>query len=76
MRKVIESITNELVDAPQAVKITEIHGEKTSVYELRCQKEDVGRVIGKSGKTVGAIRNLLMALASRNGRRAVLEIAE
>ncbi|NRB28773.1 MAG: KH domain-containing protein, partial [Roseibacillus sp.] len=45
-------------------------------YELRCNKEDLGKVIGKSGKTVGAIRALLSALSSRKGRKAVLEIVE
>ncbi|MFP6907532.1 MAG: KH domain-containing protein [Verrucomicrobiota bacterium] len=76
MRKVLEHILSEIVDHPEAIKLTEVNGEKTTIYELRCNKEDLGKVIGKSGKTVGAIRALLSALSSRKGRKAVLEIVE
>jgi predicted RNA-binding protein YlqC (UPF0109 family) len=76
MRKVLEHILSEIVDHPEAIKLTEVNGDKTTIYELRCNKEDLGKVIGKSGKTVGAIRSLLSALSSRKGRKAVLEIVE
>jgi len=65
-----------LVDHPREVRITEIKGEKSIVYELRCHGEDVGKVIGRSGKTVGAMRTLLGAIAARDGRRAMLEVVE
>jgi predicted RNA-binding protein YlqC (UPF0109 family) len=56
--------------------VTEIKGEKSVVYELRCHEKDVGKVIGRSGKTVGAMRTLLGAIAARDGRRAMLEVVE
>lgn len=76
MRTVLNAIIGELVENHKSVQITELHGEKTSIYELRCDQEDVGRVIGKNGKTIGAVRNLLTALSARNGRRAVIEVVE
>lgn len=76
MRKILDSILAEIVEHPEAIKLTEVTGDKTTIYEVRCNKEDLGKVIGKSGKTVGAIRELLNALAARHGRRAVLEVVE
>ena len=76
MRSLLENILNEIVQHPSNVQLTELAGDKTIVYELRCHAKDVGKVIGKSGKTVGAIRNLLNVLAARDGKKAVLEIVE
>ncbi|MFT5121749.1 MAG: putative RNA-binding protein YlqC (UPF0109 family) [Kiritimatiellia bacterium] len=76
MRKLLDTILVEIVEHPEAIKLTEVHGEKTTIFELRCNKEDLGKVIGKSGKTVGAIRELLNVLSSRKGRKAVLEVVE
>lgn len=76
MKQLIEYIVKELVEHPDEVRITEIDGERTVVFELRCNQEDVGKVIGKSGKTVGAIRTLLSTVAARQGRRAMLEVVE
>jgi hypothetical protein len=76
MKELIEFIVKELVECPEEVRITEIDGERTIVFELRCNPEDVGKVIGKSGKTVGAIRTLLSTVAARQGRRAMLEVVE
>jgi len=64
------------VDHPDELRITEIEGERTIVFELRCHPEDVGKVIGKSGKTVGALRTLLSTVAARQNRRAMLEVVE
>jgi predicted RNA-binding protein YlqC (UPF0109 family) len=75
-RSVLENILTEIVQHPSQLQVTELAGEKSSVYELRCHPKDVGKVIGKSGKTVGAIRNLVGALAARDGKKAVLEIVE
>ncbi len=76
MKELIEYIVKTLVDHPDDLRIAEIEGERTVVYELRCHPEDVGKVIGKSGKTVGAIRTLLSTVAARQNRRAMLEVVE
>ena len=71
-----EYISKTLVDHPEELRITEIEGERTIVFELRCNPEDVGKIIGKSGKTIGAVRTLLSTVAARQNRRAVLEVVE
>jgi predicted RNA-binding protein YlqC (UPF0109 family) len=76
MKKVLEQFIHLLVDHPTEVSISELSGEKTIVFELRCNKEDVGKVIGKSGKTVASLRTLLNTVAARTGRRAMLEVVE
>jgi len=76
MKELIEYVVKVLVDHPEDIRISEIEGERTIVYELRCHPEDVGKVIGKSGKTVGAIRTLLSTVAARQNRRAMLEVVE
>jgi hypothetical protein len=76
MKDLIEYIIRSLVDHPDDIRLTEVDGEKTVIFELRCHAEDVGKVIGKSGKTVGAIRTLVSAVAARSGRRAMLEVVE
>ena len=76
MKELIEYIVRILVDYPEQVQITEVDGEKTAIFELRCNKEDIGKIIGKSGKTVGAIRTLLSTAAAKEGRRALLEIVD
>ena len=76
MKELIEYIVKTLVDHPDDLRIAEIEGERIIVFELRCHPEDVGKVIGKSGKTVGAIRTLLSTVAARQNRRAMLEVVE
>jgi len=76
MKELVEYIVRALVDHPDDVRVTEVDGEKTIIFELRCHPEDLGKVIGKSGKTVGAIRALLSTAAARQGRRAMLEVVE
>jgi predicted RNA-binding protein YlqC (UPF0109 family) len=76
MKELIEYISKTLVDHPEELRITEIEGERTIVFELRCNPEDVGKIIGKSGKTIGAVRTLLSTVAARQNRRAVLEVVE
>ena len=76
MKELIEYVVKTLVDHPDDLRITEIEGERTIVFELRCHPEDVGKVIGKSGKTVGAIRTLLSTVAARQNKRAMLEVVE
>jgi len=76
MKELVRQMITSLVDQPGRVKITEVKGEKSVVYELRCDQKDVGKVIGRSGKTVGSMRTLLGAIAARDGRRAMLEVVE
>jgi len=76
MKALLETIARSLVDAPNEVQITEIDGEKTIVFELRCNAKDIGKIIGKSGKTVGAMRTLLNSIAAKQGRKAVLEVVD
>ena len=76
MKEFIEYIIKNLVDHPEKVKINEIGGTHTLIVELSVDKSDTGKIIGKKGKTINAIRTLLMAVASRNGVRVNLEIIE
>jgi predicted RNA-binding protein YlqC (UPF0109 family) len=76
MKQVLEIIAKSLVDSPNEVQITEINGDKTIIYELRCNAKDVGKIIGKSGKTVGAMRTILNSMASKQGRKAMLEVVD
>ena len=58
------------------MQITEIDGEKTIILELRCNPQDIGKIIGKSGKTVGAMRVILSSMAAKQGRKAMLEVVD
>jgi predicted RNA-binding protein YlqC (UPF0109 family) len=65
-----------LVNNPDAIDVKEVRGDTASVLELRVAKEDLGRVIGKQGRTVKSIRTILNAVAARTNRKVVLEIIE
>jgi predicted RNA-binding protein YlqC (UPF0109 family) len=76
MKQFIETIVKNLVDHPDQVSVSEVDGEKTTVYELRVGPGDLGKVIGKKGRTAGAIRILISAASAKKGKRAMLEILE
>ena len=76
MKELIEFIAKALVDNPDLVKVSEIEGEKTSVIELSVAKDDLGKVIGKQGRTARAMRTILSAASTKVRKRAVLEIIE
>ena len=76
VKDLIEFIAKALVDHPDQVRVTEIEGERTSVVELSVAKEDLGKVIGKQGRTARAIRTLLSAASTKVRKRSVLEIIE
>jgi len=76
MKQLVENIAKALVDQPDRVQVKEIEGEQTSVLELRVAQEDLGKVIGKQGKTARAIRTLLAAAGMKIHKRFVLEILE
>jgi predicted RNA-binding protein YlqC (UPF0109 family) len=76
MRDLIEYIAKSLVDKPEDVSVKETEGEKTTIVELRVAQEDLGKVIGKQGKTARAMRIILNAAGTKMGKRCVLEILE
>lgn len=76
MKQLVESIARALVDQPDRVEVKEIEGEQTTVLELRVAQEDLGKVIGKQGKTARAMRTLLAAAGMKIRKRFVLEILE
>ena len=76
MKELVELIAQHLVNNPDAVVITETEGESASIIELRVAPEDLGRIIGKQGRTAKSIRTLVNAVASRQSRKIVLEIIE
>jgi hypothetical protein len=76
MKELVKFIAQSLVDNPEAVQVKEIEGEQTSVIELKVAKEDLGKVIGKQGRTARAMRTILNAASTKIRKRAVLEIIE
>ena len=76
LKELIEFVAKALVDHPDQVEVSEIAGEQTVVLELRVAKEDLGKVIGKQGRTVKAMRAILNAASSKLRKRADLEILE
>ncbi|MBI5026418.1 MAG: KH domain-containing protein [Nitrospirae bacterium] len=76
MKDLIEMMAKALVDKPEEVSVNEVDGERTSVYELRVSSSDLGKVIGKQGKTARAMRTIIGAAGTKIGKRCVLEILE
>lgn len=76
MKEFVAYIVKNLVDHPDEVRINEIGGTQTIIIELYVKKSDIGKIIGKGGRTINAIRTLVMSVASRNGLRVTLEIVE
>ncbi|SPE60987.1 conserved hypothetical protein [Verrucomicrobia bacterium] len=76
MQSFLEYIVRGLVQHPDAVTVTPVEREGTTVYELRLHPQDVGKVIGRQGMTINAIRSLLLAGSAKKGLRCTLEIVE
>ena len=76
MKELIKYIAEALVDSPEEVEVTEVLGERTSVIELKVAKKDLGKIIGKQGRTARAIRTILSAASTKINKRSVLEILE
>lgn len=74
--ELVTLIAKSLVDSPEQVEVREITGEQTAVLELKVAPDDLGKIIGKQGKTAKAIRTILGAAAAKMRKRAVLEILE
>ena len=76
MKELINYLAQGLVDHPEQVSVTEIEGNQTTVLELKVAKEDMGKVIGKQGRTARAMRTILSAASAKIKKRTVLEIVE
>jgi predicted RNA-binding protein YlqC (UPF0109 family) len=76
MKMFIEYVVKALVDHPEQVDVKEVDGERVVVFEVRLNPTDIGKVIGKSGRTITAIRTLLTSAAAKHNKRAMLEIIE
>jgi predicted RNA-binding protein YlqC (UPF0109 family) len=76
MKELIKYIAQALVDNPEQVSVAEVEGNQTSVLELKVAKEDLGKVIGKQGRTARAMRTILSAASAKVKKRTVLEIIE
>lgn len=76
LRDLIEYVGKALVDMPDQVEVSEIEGEQTTVIELKVDKSDLGKVIGKQGRTARALRTILNAASTKLKKRSVLEIIE
>lgn len=76
MKQLVETVCKSLVDNPDQVQVTQIDGEQTTILELRVAPSDLGKVIGKQGRTARAIRTILAAAGMKQRRRYNLEIIE
>lgn len=76
MRNLVECMAKALVDNPDAVSVNEVQGERTTIFELRVANTDLGKVIGKEGKTARSMRTILSAAGTKLGKRCSLEILE
>jgi len=76
MKELVQYLAKALVNDPAAVAVTESEREDTAVFELKVAKEDLGRVIGRQGRTAKSIRTLLNAAAAKTNRKVMLEIVE
>jgi predicted RNA-binding protein YlqC (UPF0109 family) len=76
MKDLIKYIAEALVDDPEAVEVSEVEGEQTSVIELKVANDDLGKIIGKQGRTARALRTILGAASAKIKKRSVLEILE
>ncbi len=74
MKELVEFIAKSLVDDPSQVYVSEIEGETSVILELRVGPEDMGRIIGKGGRTVNSVRTLVRILAAKQGKRVTLEV--
>ena len=76
MKELLELVAKALVDSPEEVEVTEIEGEQTTVLELKVAKDDLGKVIGKQGRTARSIRTILSSAGMKLKKRIVFEIIE
>ena len=76
LKELVGRMVKAIVDDPNAVEVTEVRGERTSVFELKVDRNDIGKVIGKRGRNALALRAILEAASTKLGKRSILEIIE
>ena len=76
MKDLIKHIVQALVDHPEQVEVLEVEGKQSTVLEIKMDKEDIGRVVGKKGRNVQAIRTILNAVSGKAKKRTIMEIIE
>jgi hypothetical protein len=76
MQEFLDFVLRQIVDYPEDIVITKVEAPRKIVFQLRVRKSDIGKVVGKHGQTIAAIRSLLTAAASRHGQKAFLDIIE
>ena len=76
LKEFLETIVKPIVDKPDEVKVTEVEGESVCIYQLYVGSGDYGKIIGKNGQNINALRTILNAASAKTGKRAVLEIVE
>jgi len=76
MKELVEVMVRQLVDDPERVSVTQINGSQSAVLEVRVAKTDIGKVIGKKGRTAQALRTIIQAASAIHNKRAMLEIIE
>ncbi|NPV59303.1 MAG: KH domain-containing protein [Actinobacteria bacterium] len=76
MKELLEYLARALVDNPEGVEVTSVEGERSTILQLRVHPDDVGKVIGKNGRIAQAMRTLIKASATREGRNAIVEIID
>ncbi len=74
MKELLMLLTKSIVDTPDEVQISEIEGEKAIVYEIRVADDDIGKVIGKHGRIINAIRTIVRAAAVKEGKKVSIEL--
>jgi len=74
LRELLEMIVKSLVDEPDMVRVTQVEGERTLIFEIRVAQSDLGKVIGKEGRIANAIRTLVKAAATKEGKKVAVEI--
>ena len=76
LKELVEYIAKSLVDSPDEVEVHEVEGEQTTIYELKVAQGDIGKIIGKQGRTARSIRSIISAAGMKYKKRVVLEILE
>lgn len=75
-KAILETLLKNIVDNPDAIQVTYRVGERTTVYQVQCDKANLGQIIGSKGKHIDSLRAIMLAITARNGIRSIVEIPE